>query len=295
MKLFRLLSLASLMLCDAGAADRSILELQRDMALLQDQMRSIEQRMTAIQTMLQQIAQQTSENSTKSDARIDKLQITVEETIKSEVSKVAVPIAVASAKLDSVSSETSSLRDISGETARQLTSMRSQLDEINTALKALPVAPPPPSGDQPSVQPSKVFTDATRDMNGKPEFALQEFADFVRMFPSDPLIPRAQFNIGQINFSQRAFDRAAEAFDSVVTRFPDDPSVPDAMYMKGLACVKGGHKAAAIEAFNMLVAKYPSVQSGVASPGPITDALRPTSTVDEKGTLIGLSMCVVLR
>ncbi len=262
MKIFTLVSLAVLCGQGAVAADKAILELQRDMLLLQEDMRTLGQRVAALEATLEKLAQQSTDSAARSDARGDKLQSAMEQTLKSEVDRLAVPVAGVSTKLDSVGGEVSTLRDASAETARQLTSLRSQMEEMNNVLKATqtPAAAPPPA-DQPP--PTKLFTDASGDMNGKPDFALTEFADFLRLYPADPLAPRAQFNVGQIHYGQGQFEQAAQDFDAVLTRFPDSQQVPDAMYMKGLALLKAGRRAPAVEVFRALVAKFP--QSSQAS------------------------------
>jgi tol-pal system protein YbgF len=264
MKLLPLVSLALLFVnCASAAADKSILELQRDMALLQDEMRTLEQRIAGIQTLMQQIAQQNSDAAAKSDARMDKFQSAVQQAVKSEVGQLSAPIAGVGTKLDSVSGEVTSLRDASGETTRQITSLRSQMDEMNNVLKALqtPAAAPPSPEGQP--QPSKLFTDASADINRNQDLALMEFADFLRLFPNDALAPQAQFNVGQIHYGQNQFDQAAQDFDAVLTKFPNSQQVPDAMYMKGLSLVKALHRPAAAEVFKALIAKFP--QSSQAS------------------------------
>jgi tol-pal system protein YbgF len=258
MKLYFLLSLAILFGHGAVAADKSILELQRDMALLQDQMRSLEERITTIQTTLQQIAQ-SSDTAAKSDVRMEKLQTAIEQAIKTEVAPLAAPIAGIGTRMDAVAGEVSSLRDASGETTRQITSLRSKMDEMSNVLKAMQSpAAPPPAADNPQLVPSsKMFTDAAADMNGKQDLALIEFADFLRLFPADPMAPQAQFDVGQIHYGQSQFEQAAKDFDAVVANYPDSQQVPDAMYMGGLAVMKAGHKPAAAEVFKALVKRYP--------------------------------------
>ncbi len=264
MKMLSVLLLVSLIGQGALAADKSILELQRDMALLQDQMRLLEERMTTMQTTLQQIAQQNSDAAAKGDLRMDKFETAIGDKIHAEVAQMAAPIAGVGTKLDGVSGEVSTLRDASGETTRQITSLRSQLEEMNNVLKTLqsPAAPPPSttpaSADTQQLVPSsKMFTDAAADMNGKQDLALIEFADFLRLFPTDPMAPQAQFDVGQIHYGQSQFEQAAKDFDAVVANYPDSQQVPDAMYMGGLAVMKAGHKAAAIEVFRSLVGRYP--------------------------------------
>ena len=259
MKLIVFVPLAILCGQSALAADKTILELQRDILLLQEDMRAMNQRLGTVQTLIEKLAQQVADSSVKSDTRSEKLQGSVDQT----KSALTTQIAGVGTKLDGVAGDVSTLRDGSAEVTRQITSMRSQMEEMNNVLKALqsPAAAPPPAEGQP--QPTKLFTDATRDMNDKPDLALTEFSDFVRLFPNDPLTPRAQFNIGQIHYGQNAFDPAAKDFDAVLANYPDSQQVPDAMYMRGLALLKGGHRPAAAESFKALVAKYP--QSSQAS------------------------------
>jgi tol-pal system protein YbgF len=261
MKLFSLLCLAILCGHGAFAADKSILELQRDMALLQDQMRSLEEKIATLQTAVQQIAQQTADSGARSDARIDKFQAAMEQAIKSEVSQLAAPIAGVGTKLDGVSGEISTLRDASGETTRQMTALRSQMDEMNNVLKALQTPAPAPASSstdsQQMVPSSKMFNDAAADMNGKQDLALIEFGDFLRLFPNDPMAPQAQFNIGQIHYGQSLFEQAAKDFDTVAANYPTSQQVPDAMYMGGLAVMKTGNREAAADVFRALVKQYP--------------------------------------
>lgn len=264
MKRVVLVSLAILLGNVAWAADKSILELQRDMALLQDEVKTLDDRMAALQTTVQQIAKQTSDLAARSDERFDKLQAAMEQAIKSQMTQLAAPVAAMGSRLDSLGADVSALRDASAETAKQMTSMRSQLDEMSNVLKAVqtPAAAPPTAENQ-QVTPTKMFNDATGDMNGKQDLALIEFGDFLRLFPNDPMAPHAQFNVGQIHYGLSQFDQAAQDFDGLVTRFPDSQQVPDAMYMKGLSLLKAGKRPEAIQALRELIMKF--TQSSQAS------------------------------
>lgn len=269
MKLFPLASLAILVANGALAADKSILELQRDMALLQDQMQTLEQKIATLQTAVQQIAQQSSDMAAKSDARLDKLQAAMDQSVKTAIAPLTGPVAGVASKLDGLAGDVSTLRDASGEMAKQMTSVRSQLDEMNNAIKAMqtPVIAPGASGaplaDAQQVQPSKMFTDASADMNGKQDLALIEFSDFLRLFPNDPMAAQAQFNVGQIHYGLGQFDQAAQDFDTVATKYPNTQQLPDAMLMKGLSLLKASKRPEAIQALRDLIMKF--TQSSQAS------------------------------
>jgi TolA-binding protein len=144
------------------------------------------------------------------------------------------------------------------------------LTDMNNTLKVLqaPPAPPPgssstaPTGGGLSSAPppaATIFGDALRDQNGgKLDLALSEYADFIKFYPNDPNCAAAQFNIGEIHYSQQKLDLAAEDFDAVIERYPDNTkSVPDAYFMKGMALKQSGHSVPAIATFRALIAKFP--------------------------------------
>jgi TolA-binding protein len=227
------------------------------MALLQDQMRALDERIGKMQAMFQQLTQQSTDNMTRS-ARADRVQAAMAQSIRSEADRLNGSITGVATKLDGAVNEITQLRDASTATSRQVTAMRSQMDDMNNVLKALQAPPAaPPAPDNQTVQASKLFTDATRDMSGKEDLALGEFADFLRLFPTDPQAPHALFNVGQIHYGQGQFEKAAKDFDAVAAQFPGSEYEQDAMYMKGRSLLKAGRRSAAVDVFKALIAKYP--------------------------------------
>jgi TolA-binding protein len=111
-------------------------------------------------------------------------------------------------------------------------------------------APPPDA--------SVVFTNAARDQTaGKLDPAIQEFQDFIKFYPDNPNAARAQYNIGEIHYTQQKYELAAQDFDTVITHYPEDAALtPRAYFLKGMA-LKDTNKLAAQAAWRAVVTKYP--------------------------------------
>ena len=87
--------------------------------------------------------------------------------------------------------------------------------------------------------------------------ALQEFSDYLKYYPSMAYAPNAQYQIGDIYFSEGNYDAALKAFDLVLEKFPDNNKTPDALYMKGLTLVRMRRPTAGSKEFQEVVRRYP--------------------------------------
>lgn len=263
-------------------ASREQQEMQRDIAQLQDQVRTLQsgfdQKMAAIQTLLQQAL----DASNKANTGITVLNAGMSQTLEREVQNLEKeikdgfrPVAGVTTKLDNVSNDAAELKNAVADLTVQLNKVQQQLSDVNLALKVLqtPAAPPPPPpGSDPTataapgatapalppVPAATLYNNATRDMSGgKADLAAGEFADFVKFYPDDPNAPAAQFYIGQIHYSQNKLDQAVMDFDAVLERFGDNKMTPEALFMKGMALKQNGQREAGASEFRLLIRKYP--------------------------------------
>jgi TolA-binding protein len=284
MRFVRFTGIATLLAAGCGvvmpgslfAASREQQEMQRDIAQLQDQVRTLQsgfdQKMAALQTLVQQALDASNKANTTVSVLSAGLSQTLEREVQSldrEIKEGFRPAANVSAKVDNVSNDTAELRNSVADLTMQLNRMQQQLTDINNAIKVIqaPAAPPPSSpgaqaqasGATPVGPPAQtLYTNATNDMSsGKADLAAGEFADFVRFYPDDPNAPYAQFYIGQIHYSQGKLEQAVMDFDAVLERFPENKMTADAYFMKGKALVQSGHRDAGASEFRALIRKYP--------------------------------------
>ena len=97
--------------------------------------------------------------------------------------------------------------------------------------------------------------------------AAEEFASFLRQYPSDRLAPEAQFWMGEALFQSQRYRDAAEAFLAVSTKYDTTARAPDALLRLGMSLAALGEKEAACASLGEVLRKYPrasvSVKQGV--------------------------------
>jgi TolA-binding protein len=262
------LALLLLLTPNAGfAASKEQQEMQRDIAQLQDQVRTLQsgfdQKMSAVQTLLQQAL----DAGNRANTSVSVLSSSVTQTLDRELKDALRPVAGLTTKVDNATNDISDVRSSITDLTTQLNRIQQQLSDINNAIKVMqaPAAAPPPLNVNPDsvgrniVPPAKtLYESATNDYNsGKAELALADYAEFLRDYPDDPLAPEAQFFIGVTHFGQLKYDLAVSDFDAVLERYPEGKRTPDAYFMKGKALKAAGHRDEAATVWRALRKKYP--------------------------------------
>jgi TolA-binding protein len=276
------------------AASKEQQEMQRDIAQLQDQVRTLQsgfdQKMSAIETLLQQ----SLEAGNRASTGVSVLSSSVSQMLDRELKDALRPVAGLTAKVDNANNDISDVRSSITDLTTQLNRIQQQLSDINNAIKVMqaPPAAPPPSNVNPDaaarnvIPPAKTLYDTANNdyTGGHADLALADYAEFLRDYPDDPLAPEAQFFIGVIHLGQLKYDVAVSDFDAVLERYPEGKRTPDAYFMKGKALRSAGHRDEAVTVWRALRKKYPrSDQADAAaeqlramglSPGPATPTAR---------------------
>jgi TolA-binding protein len=245
-------------------------ELQRDIAQLQDQVRTLQSALDQKMATLTVLAQQALDASTKANTNVSVLNAGVTSTLERELHNALTPVAGLAAKVDNTNNDVSEVRSQMADLNNQMNKMMQKLDDLSNNIKVLQAAPaatqpPPPTGAGQSAPPpdaGAVFNNAYRDeSSGKLDLAISEYQDFIKFYPDDPNAPRAQYNIGECHYTQQKFELAASEFDSVITRYPDNATLaPQAYFMKGMA-LRNISKTQAIAAWRKVIEKYPNSDS----------------------------------
>jgi tol-pal system protein YbgF len=264
------LFLAVILLCPAlaPAASKEIIELQRDVAQLQDQVRdlqrSFDERFTALQILVQQTLDASNRSNSALDAQARNQQGLAE--------RMASPIAGLNSKVDSLGSDTAAMRESVNDLTARMSKIQQQLTDLNNIVKAsqLPPAAPPPAagapagggaavqGGAPPVPATDLYENALSDMKtGKVDLALSEFQDYIRYYNDTDAAPAAQFYIGQIHASQSQFDQALQDYDRVLEAYPNNSKTPDAHFQKGKILFQTGQRNAAVKEFEAVLNDFP--------------------------------------
>jgi TolA-binding protein len=277
------LFIALVLLCPAlaPAASKEMIELQRDVAQLQDQVRDLQRSFDERFSALQVLVQQTLDASNKSNAALD----AQSRNEQGMADRVAAPIAGLNSKVDAMGGDVSGMREAVSDLTARLTKVQQQLTDLGNVVKAgqLPVAAPPPTtgaptpdmgagappptyapaggapaGGAPPVPATVLYESAFRDMqSGKADLALGEFQDYIRYYNDTDAAPAAQFYIGQIHASQSQFDQAIQDFDRVLEAYPNNSKTADAHYQKGKTLFQLGQRNAAVKEFESVLNDFP--------------------------------------
>jgi S1-C subfamily serine protease len=110
--------------------------------------------------------------------------------------------------------------------------------------------------------PQVLFTNAANDQTGgRLDLAISEYQEFLRSYPDNPNVARAQYNIGENHYTQQRYDQAAHDFQKVIDSYPEDPTLtPQAYFMAGMA-LKSINADAAVASWHRLIAKYPKTDA----------------------------------
>jgi TolA-binding protein len=252
------------------AASKEQQEMQRDIAQLQDQVRTLQsgfdQQMATLKTLVEQALDAANKNNTS----VSVLSSSVMQTLDRELKDALRPVAGLTAKIDNANNDISDVRSSITDLTTQLNRIQQQLSDINNAIKVMqaPPAAPPPSNVNPdaaavaprsAIPPAKTLYDtANNDYTaGHADLALGDYGEFLRDYPDDPLAPEAQFFIGVIHLGQLKYDLAVTDFDAVLERYPEGKRTPDAYFMKGKALKSAGHRDEAVTVWRALRKKYP--------------------------------------
>src|SRR5580698_4834023 len=236
----------------AFGASKEIMELQRDLALLQDQVRMLQSTLDKNVAALQALTSQTLDSVGRTNAALAVMQNTFNDTMKQQQQSLNGPVANVGQKLDQMSEDFRAVR----ESVLDMNSRMSKLDakmadlqNLINATRSAPAAPPPPNGTAPAdpnsgqasnappagMQAESTYTNAFRDYQaGKSDIAIQEFTDYLKYFGNTNFAPDAQYYLADIYYRKQDYNNAIQNFDAVLEKYSENRRTADAHYMKGV-------------------------------------------------------------
>ena len=254
----------------AFAASKEILELQRDITQLQQQVKDLQRSQDEKFAALQVLVQQAVDNASKANTAVAVIQSGFQQNIRDTESKVVAPVVGLASRMDQVSNDLRTVEQAVSDVTGLMSKLQAQLTDLGNAVKVMQAPPPPPPAqttpaggaaapETPAISATDLYSNARRDMSGgKLDLALQEFSDYLKWYGNTDLAPNAQFYIAYIHSSQGDYDNAVKEFDMVLEKYADNNKTPDALYNKGLALVKMGRRTDGAQEFRELIKRFPS-------------------------------------
>ena len=260
----------------APAVNKEHEAIQRDIAMLGEELRRLQGSLTNEFTAIKTMVQQSINGADKAQNSVLVLETRVTERMQSLEKSLAQTVANLNTKVDTMADEFRAIKEESKETNARLLKMSTKLDDIKTQIQLIPsqVAPPPvaqPAAQADNTVPAqpgaaaganvngaKLFEDADRDrLAGKNDLANKEYREFVKAFPKSDRACEAQFRTGELLMKKDDIPTAAAEFDMVIERYDSTCKFqPDARYQKGKALVKAGQPTAAKDEFRRLAEDF---------------------------------------
>ncbi len=241
----------------AAGQKRELLQLQREVSLLQETLRVRDQAMVERLVGLEALLSQTSD-------KLDRLsagQAVIEHNLSTLDGRLSAPTMATSAKLDALATQVSGLRAVIEEILPAIDRLSGDARDIKTHLSQLP----PPSGDltgdgsETAINASEaIFEGGLQDyMRGNIENARGQFMDYLALYPNNQRAGEAQYYLAETYYSAAEYDEAVRQFDQVYKRYPLSPMAPDALYKQGMAYMKLRKRDAAQQAFEDVIKRFP--------------------------------------
>ena len=120
-------------------------------------------------------------------------------------------------------------------------------------------APPPANAPPPRELYSQAYADYAR---GNYDLAIQEYREYLRLYPSTDFSDNAQYWIGECLYSKQRFSEAVEAWDELLRTYPSSDKLPDARLKKGMALERLGRRRDALAEYRTVVERYPNSEAG---------------------------------
>ena len=255
-------------------ASKEIVELQRDVALLQDQVRTLQRSVDEKVSSLQTLLQQTLDASNRTNTAIAVMQDRFNDALKQQQQSVTGPVASVGTKLEQMSEDFRAVRETVLDMNSRMGKLDAKLADLQNTINIIknpPAAPPPvtgvggtspaataqPAGPPPGMNPESTYTNAFRDYtSGSYDLAMQEFTDYLKYFPNTQFAPNAQYYIGDIYSKRKDYENAIQAFDAVLEHYSENSKTAAAHYKKGEALLALGRRDAAAREFRDIVAHF---------------------------------------
>ena len=262
-------------LCAQNQKDM-IVQMQRDMALVQEQVRTMQRTQDEKFASITESLRNTLDQVNRLNSTLAVTQSNINDKLGEINKQVSGPLNAVGSKVDSMADQFQSLSNTIADLNSRIGKLDAKVVELQKMVQVMqqPVVAPPAGNNNTappaavpgnnnngaaSVPPAeKIYVDAQRDFSaGSYDLALQGFQEYVRNYGTTQMAADAQFFIGEIFSRREDFDTAIKEYDKVIESYSDSSRVANARYMKGIALMKLGRRSEAKKEFQTVVDKYP--------------------------------------
>ncbi|HEU5022753.1 MAG TPA: tetratricopeptide repeat protein [Bryobacteraceae bacterium] len=258
----------------SAAPSKEMQDLQRDVAMLSDQVTQMQKAQAASIASLQSTVQQIADSETQTKGTVSNLNSTLARTLQNELKSMHDQLSAVSGlslKVNNIAEEVGNLGGTVRGIQDSLNKQSQMISDLSNQIKLMQApapAPPPLDGAAPGPEasaapaqpsPETLFSNAKHDQDANRfDLAIDGYQRFLKAYPNDPNAIAAQYNIGNAYYSQADTVNAVKAYDAAIERYPaDKTTTPNAYYMKGMALKKQGKKQEARLSFEAAIKAAP--------------------------------------
>ncbi len=236
----------------AWPASKEIIQLQRDVALLQEQIRELNRLITERLAVMTSLVERNTDAVNKLQGSIDNAQRAVQSSVAGQGQKI-----------DTLQSHFQALGDALEDLKARQARLSEQMAQVRQLVETIQT--PPPAAQQAQSQPTAppppkdLYENALRDyMGGKNDLAVQGFQDYLKYYSDTDLAGNAQFYIGEIFYRTGKYSDAVKAYNVVLDNFPNGNKTAAAHLKKGYALLEMKQREAAVRELRALIRRFPN-------------------------------------
>ena len=231
---------------------REIQELQRDVAQLQEEIRTLkaalEQRIGAATTQMETM----TKSMTELNGAVGGVRKSLDQLAQDQDRKLVPLVAAQGSRVDQVSQSLSTMQQAFGDLTGAINRLQTQVVDLGNAVRVIST----PAPKLPSAEELLKAADADR-LGGKYELAAQGYSDFLKAYADSSQADLAQFQLGMMRYQLKDMESAANEFDAVVKKHPKSSKLPDALFYKAKSLEAAHKKTEAAAACTELRRRFP--------------------------------------
>ena len=146
-------------------ANKEMVQLQRDVALLQDDVRTLQRSLDEKMSALRTLVEQTLAAAAKSGTSVAVLESGIRDRMLEQQKTLTGPVVTMGTKIDQMATDFQTLRESISDLTERMNKMQTQLVDLNNTVKVMSAPPAPPPTGSPTGLPSGPAADGARQLH----------------------------------------------------------------------------------------------------------------------------------
>jgi tol-pal system protein YbgF len=229
--------------------NRDILQLQKDMITLQQEVRQVQESLDQNNAVMKALVEKMADQVNMISGGMQQMSLTVD-GLKSQNDATTREMRTILTNMNT------SVKDLE----ESMSSVRTQVNSISREMTTIKTTSEPLAG------PDELWRTANVDYSvGNFDLAISGLQEFISKYANDPRAPEAHLKLGDALVGQKKFQPAIDEYDFVLQKFPQSDKTRAALLKKGLALADSNQQQLAISTLNEVVKKFPNTSEAASA------------------------------